>query len=347
MAAVTGGDGAVVAQLCAAAAPRLHVFDTQSLVQLFCASVKHKDIPFFSSFVSSACHQLSKRIESMDGVSSGHLAGALATASQSLPDIDPSFAEVQNCMVAICSRWLLPPSLTLGPQHTAFMCRCLVSSFTAVQSVIGSRMSSRSIRHRVASVVEGVVSELNWFSIAHVELLLILLSNHRSPGPCKASWLSVPNKHKNILKSTRQRMVDLTTTMFASYATFDTEASTAMTESCVIDVPLTGAASVLMCGGGGPGNALILQLFGRPGLMPLAAGDDSVKKWLLKGRQSLQIVSWSRTFGAEATVGAWLSLDNKCDAAVLRHPGCPSSCTMLLHMTLSGVLWSIIVVFGI
>ena len=163
MCAVAGGDGAVVADLCAAAASRLNAFDTQSLVQLFCASVKHKDMPFFSTFMSCACKQLSNRIESMDSVSTGHLAGALATASQSLSDGDTCSADVQNCMVAICSRWLLPPSLALGPQHTAFMCRCLVSSLTAVQSVIGSRMSSRSIRHRVASVVEGVALE-SWRS---------------------------------------------------------------------------------------------------------------------------------------------------------------------------------------
>ena len=254
MCAVAGGDGAVVADLCAAATPRLNAFDTQSLVQLFCASVKHKDTPCFSTFISCACKQLSNRIESMDGVSTGHLAGALATASQSLSDSDTCCADVQNCMVAICCRWLLPPSLALGPQHTAFMCRCLVSSLTAVQSVIGSRMSSRSIRHRVASVVQGVALELNWFSVAHVELLLILLSNHHSSGPCTGSWLNVPKKHKSILKSTRQRMVDLTSTMLASYGIFDKEASSAMIESCVMDLPFAGAVSVLMCGSGGPGT---------------------------------------------------------------------------------------------
>lgn len=70
--------------------------------------------------------------------------------------------------------------------------------------------------------------------------------------------------------------------------------------------------------------------------MKVLAGDDFVKNWLMNGHKNLQIVSWSRHFGPEATVGSWLSLDNKCDAAVLRHPGCSSSCAMLLYMALSG-----------
>jgi hypothetical protein len=77
--------------------------------------------------------------------------------------------------------------------------------------------------------------------------------------------------------------------------------------------------------------------FGCRKLMLVLAGDDSVKTWLQQGHKNLQIVSWSRHFGPEATVGSWLSLDNKCDAAVLRHPGCSSSCSMLLYMALSGL----------
>ena len=61
-----------------------------------------------------------------------------------------------------------------------------------------------------------------------------------------------------------------------------------------------------------------------------------MKDWLLKANAKLEIVSWSRNFGAQAIVSPWLSLDMKCSCAVLRHPGCSSSCSMLVHMAVSG-----------
>ena len=253
MCAVAGSENTVVATLCTGASSRLHSFDTQSLAQLFCASVKHSDAPSFASFMRSACQQLSLRIAAMDGVSAGCVAGALATASQNLSEADICFADVQSCMVALCSRWLVPPSLTLSPQHVAFMCRCCVSSLAAVQAVVGERLSLRDIRHRVAKAVKGIVSELNWFSIAHVELLLMLLSNPVAEGCTVGSWLAVPKKHKKILKATRQRMSELTSSMLSAYETFDTDAAHALLASSQADLPPSG--TVLMCGGGGPGEA--------------------------------------------------------------------------------------------
>jgi hypothetical protein len=189
----------------------------------------------------------------MDGISAGCLAGALTTAAQNLSDSDACYVNVLNCMVALCSRWLLPPSLTLGPQHTAFMCRCLVSSLSAVQAVVGDRLDIRGIRRRVSEAVVGIASEMNWFCIAHVELLFILLSNHRTPGLGAGSWLSVPKKNKTILKTTRRRMTDVTSIMLAAFVTFDNEASVALLESCA-DEQVAGASSVLFCGSGGSGK---------------------------------------------------------------------------------------------
>jgi hypothetical protein len=257
MAVISGGDSAVVTALCTAAETRLPSFDTQSLAQLFCASVKHTGMPTYAQFLSCACQHLSQRISSMDGISAGCLAGALTTASQNLSDSDACHTNVLNCMVALCSRWLLPPSLTLGPQHTAFMCRCLVSSLSAVLAVVGDQLNIRSIRHRVSDAVAGIASEMNWFCIAHVELLFILLSNHRTPGFCLGSWLCVPKKHKNILKNTCRRMSDVTSSMLAAFVTFDNDASAAILESCAdghVAGKTSGASSVLFCGSGGPGK---------------------------------------------------------------------------------------------
>ena len=236
MCAVAGSDSTVVAALCTGASPRLQSFDTQSLAQLFCASVKHSDMPAFPSFMSAACLQLSQRIAAMDGVSAGCVAGALATASQNLSEGDACFADVQSCMVALCCRWLLPPSLALGPQHVAFMCRCCVSSLAAVQAVVGERLSLRGIRHKVADAVKCIVPELNWFSIAHVELLLTLLSNSRATDTASGYWVAVPKKHKKILKATRQRMSALTSSMVATYDTFDTDAARALLECAQVDL---------------------------------------------------------------------------------------------------------------
>jgi hypothetical protein len=251
MAAVVGNDSATIASLCADAATRLPTFDTQSLTQLFCAIVKHARMPQFASFVSRACQQLTVRVASMDGTSAGCLAGALATALQNVPETESCHDDLQSCLVTLCSRWLLPPSLVLGPQHTAFMCRCLVSSLVAVQKVIGNQMSIREIQRRVLDAVSGMVSEMNWFCIAHVELLLILLSNGDKSNLPEGSWLPVPRKCKSILKASRQRMFDVTSSMLCAYGSFDREAAGSMLDS-LADLPLHGA--VLMCGGGGPGN---------------------------------------------------------------------------------------------
>ena len=295
----------------------------------------------YSQFISSACQQLSLRIASMDGVSAGCLAGALTTADQNLSEADSCYGDIRHCMTSLCSRWLLPPSLTLGPQHTAFLCRCLLSSLPAVQALVGDRLSIRHIRHRVTDAVAGIISEMNWFSIAHVELLLILLSHHRSPGVPAGAWLPVPKKHKTILKTARNRMSEMTLSMHAAFGSFDNEASVALLESPVVGLPLLDATSVLMCGGGGPGEPALQRL--RFISQPFAhvaefifAGDDTVKEWLLKTNSNLQIIPWSRSVGGQSTASPWLSLETKCSCAVLRHPGCSSSCTMLLHMAISG-----------
>jgi hypothetical protein len=341
MATVTGGDSSVIAAICSASSARLPSFDTQSLAQLFCAAVKHTNMSNYTQFISSACQQLSRRIASMDGISAGCLAGALTTAAQNLSDSDACHADVLSCMVALCSRWLLPPSLTLGPQHTAFMCRCLVSSFSAVRAVVGDRLDVRGIRHRVTEAVEGIISEMNWFCVAHVELLLILMSNHRRAGapPTTSRWLSVPRKHKRILKSTRKRMCDVTSSMRTAFDTFDNDAAVALLESSDISQRLVGAASALVCGGGGQGKTKHSPAFCCDCLRDLpvqSPGDELVKDWLLKANANAQIISWSRSLGAEATVCPWVSVDAKCACAVLRHPGCSSSCTMLVHMAVSG-----------
>jgi hypothetical protein len=342
MCAITGGDNSVVAALCSTAVPRLASFDTQSLAQLFCASVKHTTMTNYSQFISSACQQLSLRIASMDGVSAGCLAGALTTAAQNLSEADSCYGDVRHCMAALCSRWLLPPSLTLGPQHTAFLCRCLLASLPAVQAVVGDRLSIRDIRHRVTDAVAGIISEMNWFSIAHVELLLILLSHHQAPGVSAGSWLTVPKKHKNILKTACNRMSEITLSMHTAFGTFDNEACAALIRSPEVGLLLVGAASVLVCGGGGAGEAAAFQRL-RCISHPFArvtefifAGDDTVKEWLLKTNANMQIIPWSRSVGGQSTASPWLSLETKCSCAVLRHPGCSSSCTMLVHMAISG-----------
>jgi len=67
--------------------------------------------------------------------------------------------------------------------------------------------------------------------------------------------------------------------------------------------------------------------------------------WLHATAANLHILSWGRSFGSSGSSGRhvtqaspWLTLDtdNKCVSAVLRHPGCSSSCSMLLHMAVSG-----------
>lgn len=340
MCAITGGDNSVVAALCSSAVPRLASFDTQSLAQLFCASVKHSSMTNYSQFISSACQQLSLRIASMDGVSAGCLAGALTTAAQTFSETDSCYGEVRHCMAALCSRWLLPPSLTLGPQHTAFLCRCLLSSLPAVQAVVGDRLSIRDIRHRVTDAVAGIISEMNWFSIAHVELLLILLSRHRAPEGSAGSWLTVPKKHKSILKTARQRMSEITLSMHAAFGTFDTEASAALIQSPEVGSLLVGATSMLLCGGGGPGEtAFQTRCISHPFAHAaefISAGEDTVKEWLLKTNANMHIIPWSRSVGGHSTASPWLSLETKCSCALLRHPGCSSSCTMLVHMAISG-----------
>ena len=75
------------------------------------------------------------------------------------------------------------------------------------------------------------------------------------------------------------------------------------------------------------------------------AGDRVVVDWLHATAANLHILSWGRSFGSSGSSGRhvtqaspWLTLDtdNKCVSAVLRHPGCSSSCSMLLHMAVSG-----------
>ena len=335
MSTVVGSDSAVIASLCTNSAPRLHDFDTQSLAQLFCASAKHAHTPHFASFASCACKQLNLRVASMDGVSAGCLAGALATASQNVAESDACYADLRLCMVALCSRWLMSPSLALGPQHTAFMCRCLVSSLSTVQGVVGDTLSIRGIRHRVADAVAGIVADVNWFCIAHVELLLILLSNSRKSSSTQVSWLCVPKKHKAILKATRKRMGDVTSSMLSAYESFDRDAASVLLDSLAADLPLLG--SVLLCGAGGPGDLTRVSCFHDSFTdCCFVAGDEAVRDYLLKTRENVRIVSWSRSLGSQAPASPWLALDTKCEAALLRHPGCSSSCTMLLHMAVSG-----------
>jgi hypothetical protein len=251
MSSVTGNDSAPIASLCAEASARLHVFDTQSLAQLFCACVKHAHLSQFALFVVCACKQLITRVASLDGISAGCLAGALATASQNVSEGDLCYADVRACVIALCSRWLLSPALALGPQHTAFMCRCLVSSLDEVQVVVGEQLNMRGIRRRVVDSVAKMVKDMNWFCVAHVELLLILMSNAGRSNSTETPWLRVPKKQKSILKATRQRMCDATTSMLSSYESFDREAIKALLNS-TLDLP--GQATVLMCGGGGPGK---------------------------------------------------------------------------------------------
>jgi hypothetical protein len=332
MSAVAGSDSATIASLCAEAAARLHAFDTQSLVQLFCASVKHAHVSHFFSFVSAACKQLTLRVATMDGISAGCLAGALATASQNVSERESCYSDLRACLIALCSRWLVSPSLVLGPQHTAFMCRCLVSSLDAVRRIVGDQLSVRGIRRRVVNAVAEMVADMNWFCVAHVELLLILLSHSGKSHSTEVSWLRVANKHKSILKVTRHRMFDATVTMLSAYDAFDREAAGALLDA-VASLPVQGV--VLMCGSGGPGKPKFAVIIYETNFSH-GAGDEIVKDCVQKGRENVRVVSWCRSLGAQAIVSPWLTLDSKCDTAFLRHPGCSSSCAMLVHMAISG-----------
>jgi hypothetical protein len=155
------------------------------------------------------------------------------------------------------------------------------------------------------------------------------------------SWLSVPAKNKKILKATRRRMTDVVSLMVGAYQTFDNEAAAALLDSrsAIADLLPAGSTSLLFCGGGGPGeqSCFVMRAITDPSAAPFVSGDESVTDFLLKTNQNLLIISWSRSFGGSAKiVSPWLSLDTKCVSAVLRHPGCSSSCSMLVHMAVSG-----------